>query len=339
MIFNVDQFIAKLVADFSPKQKRVIFGRFGIKDGKRATLQEIGDEFGITRERVRQIEENAIDKLSQQVKEGAGSLINGAVSYLDSVGGARRNEEFMNDVEQKFLGKGTTRYASHKLAFLFSVAGAPLYERETEDAYDYWYTNDESKRKLSDFIKRVVKFFKSSDKNAILAEKRHLKEFPDFASQHFITISKSFGKNVFGDFGLKAWPEIEPKTIRDKAYLALKRHGEPLHFENIAKYISSYGIDKKSAHIQTVHNELIKDERFVLVGRGIYALREHGYESGTVKEVIARLLKKRGPLNPQDVVKMVNEQRMLKENTILLSLQNRKNFKRLGDGRYHIYEA
>ncbi|MDO8556953.1 MAG: sigma factor-like helix-turn-helix DNA-binding protein [Candidatus Jorgensenbacteria bacterium] len=339
MIFNLEQLIAKFLEDFSPKQKRVITGRFGLKDGKRATLQEIGDEFGITRERVRQIEESAIKRLTPQVKEAAASLINGAAVYLESAGGARRDEEFMSDMEQKFLGKGSTRYAPRKLAFIFLIGGAPRYEKENDDMHAYWYSDDKSKQKLSDFVRRVVKFFKTSDKDGILIQKKHLKEFPDLASQHFLTISKHFGKNVFGDFGLKAWPEIEPKTIRDKAYLVLKKHNKPLHFENIAKFISTYGIDVKPAHIQTVHNELIKDDRFVLVGRGIYALREHGYEPGTVREVIVRLLKKHGPLKPQDVVKMVNEQRLLKENTILLSLQNRKDFKRLDDGKYHILEA
>ncbi|MEK7543054.1 MAG: sigma factor-like helix-turn-helix DNA-binding protein [Patescibacteria group bacterium] len=339
MKFNIDQFVTQLLANFSPKQRRVVVGRFGLKDGERLTLQEIGDEFGITRERVRQIEENAIQKLTPQVKEAAASFISDVKDKLKKAGGVRRNKEFMEDIEKDLGGIGLVKNAPQKLAFMFLIGGAPLYEKETDEMHDFWYSDEESKKKFSDFIKLVLKFFKSSGKEEILNKKAYLSEFPNFASQHFITISKNFGKNVFGDFGLRDWPEIEPKTIRDKAYLVLRRHGKPLHFENIAKFISSYGIDTHSAHIQTVHNELIKDGRFVLVGRGIYGLREHGYEPGTVKEVIARLLKKSGPLSSERVVKLVNEQRLLKENTILLSLQNKKNFKKLDDGKYHIYEA
>ena len=113
----------------------------------------------------------------------------------------------------------------------------------------------------------------------------------------------------------------------------------PLHFKEIANNICTLGIDKKPAHVQTVHNELIKDGRFVLVGRGVYALREHGYEPGTVREVITRLLKERGPLDSTEVVRLVNQKRFLKENTILLNLQNRRHFKRLEDGRYGAEEA
>ena len=98
-------------------------------------------------------------------------------------------------------------------------------------------------------------------------------------------------------------------------------------------------MDRKQPHVQPVHNELIKDDRFVLVGRGIYALRSRGFEPGTVRQVIAKILKTKGPLPQTDVVRLVNEQRFLKENTVLLSLQNRRHFKRLDDGRYHVKEA
>lgn len=157
--------------------------------------------------------------------------------------------------------------------------------------------------------------------------------------QNYVSISKKFDKNVFGDFGLKEWPEIEPKVIRDKSYLVLKKKQQPLHFSKIANEIGEMGIDENPAHVQTVHNELIKDNRFVLVGRGIYGLKEHGYEGGTVKEVIEKILDNQGPLHSEEVVKLVNQKKILKENTILLNLQNKDNFKRLDDGRYHIKEA
>ncbi len=198
---------------------------------------------------------------------------------------------------------------------------------------------DKSKKGFLDFTKQITQFFKNGDKNQILREKSYLALTKQLSSTHFLTIPKHFGVNVFGDMGLREWPEIEPKTIRDKAYLVLKKHGQPLHFENVAKFINEYGLDKKKAHMQTVHNELIKDTRFVLVGRGMYGLKEHGFEPGTVRDVIVNLLKKHGSLSSNEVVTLVNKQRFLKENTILLSLQNRKHFKRLDDGKYHIKEA
>ncbi len=323
----------------TPKQKKVVLERFGLKNGKRATLQEIGDELGITRERVRQIEEQAGKKLRPLVEDKASSLLSYANSHLASVGGVRRDDNFMADLTNGFFGGKDIKCASQKLALLFTVAGTPLFSKDDDDFYGYWYADENAKKKFLTFIKNALHFFKTNEKRDILGKKTYMAQFKDFQSSHLVSISKHFGVNMFGDFGLRAWPEIEPKTIRDKAYLVLKKHGKPLHFEEIAKYISKYGIDKKPAHVQTVHNELIKDERFVLVGRGIYGLSEHGFEPGTVREVIAKLLKKHGPLQPHEVVHLVNEQRMLKQNTILLSLQNRRYFKRADDGKYHVREA
>lgn len=336
---NLDQFVETLFDGFTPKQRKVIAGRFGLKIGHRVSLQSIGDELGITRERVRQIEEQMLKKLRGRVESGAGDFLEAVANYLDSVGGVRRDDALIAEVKHSFPNANTLKNAEQKLHLMFVAAGKPLYSKETDDTNAFWYTTEQSKKKFFDFLKQTLQSFKSADKQAFLDGKLYLAHCKDFTASHFLSISKQVGTNVFGDLGLRAWAEIEPKTVRDKAYLALKKHAKPLHFEDVAKYIAKLGIDKNPAHVQTVHNELIKDGRFVLVGRGVYALREHGFEPGTVREVIARLLKKQGPLHATQVVDHVNKQRILKQNTILLGLQNRRFFKRLDDGRYHVKEA
>jgi len=139
--------------------------------------------------------------------------------------------------------------------------------------------------------------------------------------------------------GLRDWPEICPMTVRDKIYLVLKKYGKPLHFEDIAHHINKVGFDRQPALAPTVHNELIKDDRFVLVGRGLYGLREFGYEPGTAREVIAKVLKSEGPLTPPQLVAQVNKQRFFKPNTVLINLQNRAFFERTPDGKYRVREA
>ncbi|MFA6365201.1 MAG: sigma factor-like helix-turn-helix DNA-binding protein [Candidatus Paceibacterota bacterium] len=335
---HIDQFINELFADFTPKQRKVVMGRFGLKNGKRATLQEIGDELGITRERVRQIEEQIIGKIRERVRTDAKELIDMAVAHLTKCDGVRRDDEFIHEV-MEMTDDADAKYIEQKLRFVFLTSGIPFYQREDDNSNGFWYVSDSAKKKFVEFVKQMTQFFRGGDKNQILREKTYLALCKDLSSTHFLTIPKHFGSNVFGDVGLREWAEIEPKTIRDKAYLVLKKNGQPLHFESVAKFINEYGLDKKRAHVQTVHNELIKDQRFVLVGRGMYGLQEHGFESGTVREVIASLLKKNGPLSSAEVVTLVNKQRFLKENTILLSLQNRKHFKRLETGKYHVREA
>ena len=336
---NIDQFIERLFEGFNPNQRTVLAARFGLKTGLPATLQEVGDQLGITRERVRQIQDQAMKRLKNRVKEEAASLIDFANEHLEKLGGVERDDAFMADLRKTYFKDSAPKHLEQKARFMFVTAGTPMAYKEDDAMNGFWYSSETAKKKFLETVKQVTSFFRSNDKNELLREKAYLASHKDFITSHSFSIPKHFGENVFGDIGLREWPEIEPKTIRDKAYLVLRKHGKPLHFGDVARYINRYGIDKKAAHIQTVHNELIKDDRFVLVGRGMYGLKEHGFAPGTVREVVARLLKKNGPLPSKDVVRLVNQERFLKENTILLSLQNRRYFKRLDDGRYHVKEA
>ena len=147
--------------------------------------------------------------------------------------------------------------------------------------------------------------------------------------------------NQYGETGLSSWSEINPKTARDWAYLVLKKGQKPLHFTEITEHINAVRAHRlnKKTNYQTVHNELIKDERFVLVGRGVYGLEEFGIMAGTAREVMGNILNDHGPLKPKALIQLVLERRMFKENTLLLNLQNRKHFKRLDDGRYVVREV
>ncbi len=140
-----------------------------------------------------------------------------------------------------------------------------------------------------------------------------------------LTLSKNIIRTEEGHLGLSHWREINPKSIRDKTYYILRKHQKPLHFEAIAQHIESLDQNKKKVTKQAVHNELIRDERFVLIGRGIYALREWGYKNGVVEEVIEEILITADkPMHKDDIIKEVKKQRIVKETTILLNLQKDK---------------
>jgi hypothetical protein len=150
-----------------------------------------------------------------------------------------------------------------------------------------------------------------------------------------LSICKEVGTNIYGQIGLSVWPEIRPKGVRDKAYLVMKKIAAPQHFKDIAKLINVAKFDGKKVNVQTVHNELIKDNRFILVGRGLYALAEWGYRSGTVKDVLTDILKNdKVPMDRAQLVAKVSEVRMVKENTILLNLQDSSTFVRNAQGHY-----
>lgn len=336
---NINSVIDDILLTLPPKQRRIVAGRFGLKNGRVETLQGIGDELKITRERVRQIEEQAIRKIREKTREKGKDLLDFAKKHLASVGGVKDDAAFLTDVVYGLKIDPRTKNVREKIKFILLVSGEPAYAREDDAMNAYWYSSDASRKKFLNFVNDMTKFLNGKDKTAILTNKLYLAQCDKVASCHLLSIPKHFGMNIFGDFGLRSWPEIQPKTIRDKVYLVLKKQGMPLHFTDIAKFSYKYGLDRKVPHVQTVHNELIKDKRFVLVGRGMYALRENGFEPGTVKDVVSGLLKKKGPMKSDDIVKMVSAQRFVKENTILLNLQNKNHFRKLGDGRYDIREA
>lgn len=334
--------IENLISDLSERQKDVIESRFGL-NGEELTLAVIGEKYGLTRERVRQIESNSLALIRKKFNNSpASKLLKSAISYLEKSGGVKKDDEFVKELMVIFKD---INFNKKILRFIFEIAGKPNISENDKNFYDFWYLDARSFKKLSDFVSMAEKFFKSK-KSEFLSRKIKIDDFLSLMEKeigikkdvilNYISVSKKITKNSFGDFGLSAWGEINPKTMRAKAYLVLKKHGDSLHFRDIAKKINEAGFDNRKAIEATVHNELIKDPRFVLVGRGIYGLSELGHRPGTAKEVIGMVLKEKGPMRAEEVINLVKQERFLKDNTILLNLQNRKNFKKLEDGRYHL---
>ena len=154
--------------------------------------------------------------------------------------------------------------------------------------------------------------------------------------KRWLALSKVLGQNPLGEWGLAKSPNIEARGVRDFAYLAVKRHGSPMHYREVAEAIERLFV--RRAHIATCHNELIKDNRFVLVGRGMYALAEWGYSAGAVKDILRDILLRHGPLSHTDLIERVRKERYVKDNTIMVNLQDRSFFRKLPSGEYAVVE-
>lgn len=318
---DLDSIIKEMNSGLSSRQQKVLEQRFAFKGGEEKTLAAIGAKYGITRERVRQIEAAALKTLKARAAIMAKDFVSVVKNFIDENGGAMRSDLLV----QKFPYPN----AAQKIFFILSVYGEPHFYRADNDWHDFWYVDAAAKERAFDFIKNLEDRLNIQRGQTISADFQK-----DKAEASYVSISKRLGNNIYGDFGLRVWPDINPKTIRDKAYLVLKKHREPLHFRALSQKISELKLSKRSVNAQTVHNELIKDARFVLVGRGIYGLSEYGFQPGTAREAIARLLKGNGPLPSHEVVSLVKKEKILKDNTILLNLQNKRYFRRMPDGRY-----
>ena len=336
--------ITNLINNLSPKQKDVIIKRFGLKDGKRRTLEAIGDEHGITRERVRQIEEDALNNLRKpQLISQLNEFLNALQSHIENHGNIKKEDSLLGkDAHTIFAQHKFTNHPKPFIHLLLALGKSFERHNETKDWHSFWTTDKSTvanvKLAVSALHEKLKNHNQPVDKETLIgfardfAKQKNLST-TDQALASYISTSKNINSNVFEQYGLAHWPEINPRGMKDKAYLVLKRLNKPLHFMQVASEIEKAGLAKKQAHPQTVHNELIKDSRFVLVGRGTYALTDWGYVPGTIKDVIAKSLSKSPkPLSKEEIVSAVLEQRQVKENTILLNLQNRKLFKKTGEG-------
>lgn len=308
-----------LISDLPSREKEIILRRFGFKGEKRETLESIGDDFGITRERVRQIQEDAFEKMRKKIGKYKKIIVD-FEKYFKKRGGIKRE-----DILLKELGKEKWQ---KEVYFLLTLAQKFKRYPEKKEYFCFWALNEEAVLKAKNALQSIISKLEEIKKPVFFKDLNFLSlKKPIFVS--YLEITKMIQKNEGGLYGLKEWPEINPRGIRDKAYLVLKKVKKPLHFTEITKLIDG-------AYLQTVHNELIRDERFVLIGRGIYALREWGYEPGFVKDVIIKILKEKGPLSKKEILENVLKQRMVKENTVLLNLSNRKYFLRDSKGKYYL---
>ncbi|PIU99057.1 hypothetical protein COS59_01795 [Candidatus Wolfebacteria bacterium CG03_land_8_20_14_0_80_36_15] len=341
---DLKQIIQNLLKDLSPRQKEILEGRFGLKEGK-MTLASLGEKLGLTRERIRQIENGAIAEVRKEMLKDKEieNLSKVSVNFIKNLGGIHKEDIFVND----FKGLVNDQSASpEQIRFLFEVFGSISYQPEDDDFRAFYYTDKRAIKRANTLSNKFTTLI--SKKKEELMTKNILgsliqkiiksAKISEFVFLNYLSISKKFRVNPYGDFGLVNWEEILPKTMRAKAFLVAKKAGKPLHFKEIAELINKISFDNKKAHYQTVHNELIKDPRFVLVGRGMYSLAEFGYQPGTAKEVISSVLKKHGPLPSKEIIDLVKQQRFLKENTIIINLNNKKYFRKLNDGRYHLVE-
>ena len=343
----VTKTVANLIKNLSTRNRDIISRRFGLKNGKKETLESIGKSYGITRERVRQIEEFSLSQLAKVTPnpevEKYASL---AKNILNENSGVMKEK----DLFKAFSGSDAESILNASLVFVLTLDKDLTRLSDNDNFHSFWATDNGVLNNFKNMASSCASLLEKSGKVSLegefynLTKKNNISGLSgDINPRHlttYLTISKNVGKNIFNEVGLVSWPEIRPKGVRDKAYLVLKKENSPKHFGDIAKLINLAGFQGKKANVQTVHNELIKDPRFVLVGRGMYALSEWGFKSGTVKDVLVDLLKNSSkPMPKTAILTKVMNARMVKENTILLNLQDSKTFIKNDDGSYELKKA
>lgn len=321
------------------REREIIARRFGLNDRKE-TLEQIGELLGITRERVRQLEKAILIRLKMAAESGMPDIERVEKHFirnLHEMGRAAKLQDLTDHVN-----RGGNKHARSHVAFIAELA-PNLTTLSENDNYHHGiaireYHKDE--KQLKGHVDEVVRTVKDHGE-AIELENLHEKvgkyEHPDH-TRALASLSKNLA-SLRDNWGLAKWPTVNPKNIRDKIYVILLDHGKPMHFSDIGRAIKDSDFKRKDVTTQAIHNELIKDKRFVLIGRGIYALSEWGYSKGTVSDIISDILKKEAsPLHRDEIVRRVLKHRHVKETTILLNLQSKPQFKRVAKATYVLAE-
>lgn len=339
----VDSF-STILDSLSEREKNVIERRVWLK-GDRETLQNIGSSFSpaITRERVRQIEDSGIKKIGRIIKTTLLTLIQEkSKAFLEIHGGVLSKEKLINIIIKDLQ--------------LDTTVNAGILEVIIQSDYDikkskqklgckiYFFLPSVSKTTIDAVYKDGLKILKKKkdvvEQNTLYeAIQNNLKE--DIGLTFIDSVLELFEDIVKGEetlIGLTKWKILNPKTLKDKAIYVMKKEKVPMHFIDISNKITEYL--GESVKVNTIHNELIRNNEFVLIGRGIYALKEWGFVPGTVLDVITNVLEKAGEaMSTEDITKEVLKTRNVKQTTIYMNLQNKAIIERVGRNYYQLKAA
>jgi len=356
------ELFVELLSKLSEREQDVLKQRYHLVSEleKKSTLKQIGDIYNITRERVRQIEREAIRKIVELARANEFSpeladMEKDYVSYLRKQGGLAREDRLLEDYIKP----------NHKLDFLHTNAFLFILEHIFDstvkvDGHDHFYSvwtlKELDLNQVVDLISKMETTLTEEKKlyneNEIIdLAKSHLSDelkaqINKYLNEHngltqeqilsaYLDSTSKIEKNIMDNWGLSHWETIRPKKLGDKIQLIFNKSEKPLHFRDIAEVINNSNFDHKKICPATVHNELIANEDFVLIGRGIYALKGWGYTEGTVFDIIKGILEKGNrPLTKDEIYDEVLKQRQVNKSTIYLTLINKDKFAKDAEGRF-----
>jgi len=336
--FKPKKVTAKITSQLAPRASDVILNRFGLTAlGEKKTLEEIGKKYNITRERVRQIEDAALSFIKKSsVYRAEQAVFDELKQLLRKLGSVVAEHELLPYISKD---KATQNHIN----FFLTLGDAFKKHREDDHFHSRFSIDDEMTERVHEALRKL---YASLNEEDLVPETEMIKKFlehikdvaleyrDDEMVRRWLSMSKKMAKNPLGEWGKASSPNIRVRGVKDYAYLVMRKSGSPMHFREVADAIGK--TFNKKIHYATCHNELIKDPRFVLVGRGMYALSEWGYKKGIAREVIADILGREGPLRRELIIQKVNKERYFKKNTILVNLANSKYFKKNKSGLYSV---
>lgn len=347
--FNPTETLSALFRHLTSKEQDIVRSRYGLNGKNKETLEEIGKRYKVTRERIRQIEGSAVQKM-KQLKDFATitASTEGLIRQILETHGSVMTEDGL--LRELFRASGSSESNRRLVLFLLLELLRDKFDRVTagDGLRVGWKLKAASLSIVRETTGQILHVIQRLEKPVTVEDLFEQLKGSEYFLQHaerlseevltsYMELSEEIARNPYGEYGLTKWGTIVPRRMNDKIYLVLKKHGKPMHFNEITRLINETGFDHRKAYPPTVHNELILNKQYVLVGRGIYALGEWGYKPGVVADVLQDILRTaNAAMSRDELVHKVLEQRMVKKNTVYLALADRTRFEKLADGRYQL---
>jgi len=345
--FDPHQTLVNILTALSEREQEIIKMRHGLSGSEKKTLEDIGKQYNVTRERIRQIENTSLKKINKSFNQTILKEIEDISNATLSEHGGLMSED--NLISELLAIPGDSKENQAAIRFILNelLSHRFYFVKESKHYNSFWKTPEANLDLFNSTVESICNLVNNhGDALALeeLMDKIKKAEFyisndslTDRVVINFIDVTKKIKSNPYEEWGLVEWPNITPRRMNDKIYLVLKKTSKPMHFIDIADTINQMSFDHRKAYPATIHNELILDNKYVLVGRGIYALKEWGYKPGVVADVIIDILKDSArPLNKKEITEAVLEKRMIKKTTITLALMNKDRFVRDEKGRYSL---
>lgn len=317
------------------REREIITRRFGLQD-RRETLEQIGELLGITRERVRQLEKAILVRLKIAAEDDKLPTVHSIERLLIRDLSEHGRVSRIQDIAKRITGDSKDPLIRAHIAFIAELSPRLTVVNEN-DNYHHTIAIKEygDEKKIKQEIDEIVKTIKKEGQPLTIEELFGKLTYEHPSQVRALASASKLLAHLKDRWGLVKWPTVNPKNIRDKIYVILAENTKPMHFSEIASAIKASDFKRRNVTTQAIHNELIKDKRFILIGRGIYALENWGYSKGTVSDIITSVMNEAGePLHRDEIVKRVLKKRQVKETTILLNLQSKPQFKRVAKATY-----
>ena len=329
-----------------PKERLILMRKFGLDGSKETPLQKIGKEYSLTRERVRQIETQALMRFRRLIvgNEVYMNVLQESKNILESHGGILGEDALIS----KIINKNLFKFSKQELKLILVSDFDITYLKRNKEINKAFYIEPLYEDLLTKIVLFTLQHFKernhSQDLYEFISELKDYfaedtKDIPSLKNDLFYVNFFSIVKNITildWKIWLLEFDDINPKTVKLKMLHTMRRLNKPIHYQELpAKILERF--PGEVTKINTIHNELVKNnDLFVNQGLGLYGLKERGFQGGSVKDILIRIFKKNNhPMTAKELTREVLREKMVSPNTVILNLQKFKDdFQRVDKGTY-----